>query len=172
MTYSALIVFLSVLSGDKIPDGSLLFVEGGSKIVMKRTNSPYSHVGVLYNIKGKVWFYEAVKPVVRKIKLSDYIKEIELENDKKEKTMKLWVRTPKKKINTKAMFSYLEKQLGRKYSIKSYIAKKPRSGIHCGELTARALLAGEIKVHGNLCRKSPQSIMDLCNSYYKKQMML
>ena len=55
-----------------IPDGSLLFVEGGSNAVMTHTNSPYSHVALIFNIDEEPWVYEAVKPVVRKIKLSDY----------------------------------------------------------------------------------------------------
>jgi hypothetical protein len=156
-----------------IPDGSLLFVEGGNKTVMDHTESPYSHVAVIFNIDGEPWVYEAVKPVVRKIKLSDYIKEIESENKKKDKLMKLWIRKPRVYIDTKKMREYSEKMLGTEYSVKSYITGNPQKGkIHCGELTARSLLAGELKVHGNPCKKTPQGIMNLCRPYYHKAMML
>mgnify|MGYP003765838847 CR=1 FL=1 len=171
MIYSTLLMLCSFVSHD-IPDGSLLFVEGGSNAVMTHTNSPYSHVALIFNIDEEPWVYEAVKPVVRKIKLSDYIREIEAENKKRKKLMKLWIKKPKVKINTTTMLKYLNDQLGRKYSIGSYITGDPQDKIHCGELTARALIAGKIKVHGNPCKKTPQGIMNLSRPYYRKARMI
>ena len=171
MIYAALL-FCSVASHD-VPDGSLLFVEGGNETVMNHCHSPYSHVAVIFNIGGEPWVYEAVKPVVRKVRLSDYIREIEAENKKKKKLMKLWVKKPKVRLNTRAMRKYSEKMLGTKYSVGSYLTGDPKKGhIHCGELTARTLMSAKIKVHGNPCKKTPQGIMNLCRPYYHKTRML
>jgi len=156
-----------------IPDGTLLFVEGGNKLVRDFTDSPYSHVAVIFNIDGEPWVYEAIKPRVRKIKLDDYMKEIQKENEESEKLMKVWIRRPKVPIDTKAMREYSEKMLGTKYSISSYLTGEPRKNhIHCGELTARTMLAGTMQVHGNPCTKSPQGIMNLCRPYYHEPRML
>ena len=170
MIYPALLLVCSLVSHD-IPDGSLLFVEGGNETVMSHTNSPYSHVAIIFNVDGEPWVYEAVDPVVRKVKLSDYIREIESENNNG-KLMKLWVRKPRAKLDIKVMLQYLERQLGREYSINSYLTGISQKSIHCGELTARTMLAGRLKVHGNLCKKTPQGIMNLCRPYYHKAMML
>ena len=163
---------LMLLASHDIPDGSLLFVEGGSQTVMSHTNSPYSHVAVIFNIDGEPWVYEAVEPVVRKIKLRDYIVEIEAENEKKGKLMKLWVRKPRVVLDIESMLKYSEDQLGRRYSISSYLTGSPKKSIHCGELTARTLLAGNLEVRGNPCKKTPQGIMNLCRPFYQKEMML
>ena len=170
MIYPALLLVCSLVSHD-IPDGSLLFVDGGNETVMGHTNSPYSHVAIIFNVDGEPWVYEAVDPVVRKVKLSDYIREIESENNNG-KLMKLWVRKPRAKLDIKVMLQYLERQLGREYSINSYLTGISQKSIHCGELTARTMLAGRLKIHGNLCKKTPQGIMNLCRPYYHKAMML
>lgn len=170
MIYATLLTLC--LATHDIPDGSLLFVDGGDNTVMNHTNSPYSHVAVIFNEGGEPWVYEAIDPVVRKVKLSDYIKEIEAENKKKDKLMKLWVRKPGARLDTKVMRQYLEKQLGREYSISSYLTGLSQKSIHCGELIARTMLAGRLKIHGNPCKKTPQGIMNLCRPYYHKAMML
>lgn len=171
MIYAA--ILMCALAHHDLPDGTLLFVEGGNNAVMTHTDSPYSHVAVIFNIDGVPYVYEAVEPVVRKIPLGDYIKEIEAENAKKKKIMKLWVRKPKANMDMEAMREYSESMLGTKYSIRSYLTGEPREGhIHCAELTARTLLKGGVKVHGNPCKKTPQGIMNLCRPYYRKARML
>ncbi len=170
MIYTTILAFF--IATHDIPDGSLLFVEGGNDTVMSHTNSPYSHVAMIFNVNGEPWVYEAIDPVVRKVKLSDYIREIESENKKNGKLMKLWVRKPRAKLDIKVMRQYSEGQLGREYSINSYLTGISQKSIHCGELTARTMLAGRLKIHGNPCKKTPQGIMNLCRPYYHKAMML
>lgn len=171
MIYTTLLALC--LAVHDIPDGSLLFVEGGNQTVMDHTDSPYSHVAVIFDVDGEPWVYEAINPKVRKIRLSDYIIEIEAENQKDDKMMKLWVKKLKVKVDVKAMRKYSENMLGTEYSVNSYLTGKPqKKSIHCGELTARTLLAGKLKVYGNPCKKTPQGIMNLCRPYYHKAMML
>lgn len=157
-----------------IPDGTLLFVEGGNRYVREHTDSPFSHVAPIFNIDGVPYVYEAARPTLKKIKLDEYIRLINEENEKEKKQMKVWIMKPKplSRNNARAMQRYCEKQMGREYSIKSYLTGEPQEGIHCGELTARAMVAGSMKVHGNLCRKTPQGIMNLARPYYHKLRML
>lgn len=161
-------------SEPQIPDGTLLFVEGGSQIVMDYTESPYSHVAIIFNENQKPYVFEAVRPVCRKILLEDYIKSIEAENFKKDKQMKLWIRKPNNLSPEDAnnMKNYCLRQIGRKYRISSYLSGKSVKGIHCGEMTARAMIAGGMNIQENPCDRSPQDIMNLSSKWYGEATML
>lgn len=74
--YSCLLVLATMMA---VPDGTLLFVEGGNEIVMAHTDSPY----------------EATRPECRRIALDEYVKEINAANLSKDKNMKLWLCHPK-----------------------------------------------------------------------------
>ena len=165
-----LLLFMSLVS---VPDGTLLFVEGGNELVMDYTDSPYSHVAVIFNEDGKPYVYEAVRPICRKISLEDYIKEIESENDQKNKVMKIWIKRPLKLSpeNVTKMKDYCEEQLGRKYRIKSYLSGKPEKSIHCAEMTTRAMIAGGMDVKDNPCNRSPKDIMNFSSKWYEEARM-
>ena len=169
-----LILTLLLTQVNAIPDGSLLFVEGGSEIVMNQTESPYSHVAVIFNDDGKPMVYEAVRPVVRKISLAEYIKQIEKDNIKKHKEMKLWLRKPKdlSKKDAATMKEYCVKQLGRKYRIKSYLSEQPESTIHCGELTTRTMIAGKMDAGVNACIQVPKTIMEFSSKWYQDKIRI
>jgi len=158
----------------QIPDGTLLFVEGGSEIVMDYTDSPYSHVAIIFNEDGKPHVFEAVRPVCRKVSLEDYIKEIEADNAKKKKQMKLWIRKPKdlKASDADKMKDYCVRQMGRKYRISSYLSGKPVKGIHCAEMTTRAMIAGGMDIRDNPCNRSPQDIMNFSAKWYDKKTLI
>ena len=166
-------ILLAMLNS--IPDGSLLFVEGGNDLVMSHTNSPYSHTAVIFNEDGKPYVYEAVRPVVRKISVEDYFKLIEKLNIEQNKSMKLWIRYPKDLTaeNAAKMKEYSESQLGRKYRIRSYIRGEPQEkSIHCGELTTRTMIAGGMDVKDNPCDRTPRDIMVFSSKWYKEAILL
>lgn len=147
-----------------VPDGTLLFVEGGNEIVMSHTDSPYSHVALIFNEDGKPYVYEANRPACRRISLDDYVKEVERLNAQQGKAMKLWLCHPKNlaKSDVESMKQYCEEQIGRKYKIKSYISGKPEKTIHCGEMTARALIAGGMDIKQNpYNKKRPRFFLGL-----------
>jgi hypothetical protein len=173
--YATLLILTSLLfSQEEIPDGTLFFVEGGNQLVMDYTESPYSHVAIIFNEENKPYVYEAIRPVCQKISLEDYIKKIELENSKKHKQMKLWIRKPLdlSKEDAEKMKQYCEQQLGRKYKIKSYFSEQEEKTIHCAEMTARAMLAGGMDFKENPCSCSPKDIMNFCSKWYVKARML
>lgn len=151
------------------PDGTLLFIEGGNRIVEQETDSPYTHVAMIFNIDGEPWVYEAEPPVVRKVKLSEYIREIEHLNSKKKRQRKLWIMKPKihyTKAEALKMRTYLEIQIGREYSVLSYILGEVCKGIHCGEITTRALMRAKIILSGNPCQQYPAGILNKSKRYY------
>jgi len=169
------IILLALLAAEPdVPDGTLLFVEGGSEIVMDYTESPYSHVAIIFNEDGVPYVFEAVRPVCRKVTLEDYVKEIEDLNKKKRKQMKIWIRKPKdlSSENASKMKKYCEEQMGRKYRISSYLSGKPEKGIHCAEMTTRAMIAGGMDVKENPCNRSPKDIMNFSSKWYQKARML
>jgi hypothetical protein len=151
------------------PDGTMLFIEGGNRIVENETDSPYTHVAMLFNIGEELWVYEAEPPRVRKLLLSDYVKEIENHNRKHNRQMKIWLMKPKilyNRAEALKMRTYLENQVDREYSIWSYLRGKIGKGIHCGELTTRTLLRGGIALRGNPCKQFPAGIMYKLNRHY------
>lgn len=157
-----------------MPDGTLLFVEGGNEIVMNHTNSPYSHAAIIFNDGGKPFVYEAVRPVCRKISLEKYIKEIESLNVDRNKEMKLWIKYPKDLTNENAekMKKYCEEQLGRRYRIKSYLRGEEQNTLHCGEMTTRAMMAGGMEIKDNPCTRTPKDIMEFSSKWYKEAILL
>jgi hypothetical protein len=151
------------------PDGTLLFIEGGNRIVENETDSPYTHVAMIFNIDDEPWVYEAEPPRVRKLLLSDYIEEIEEHNMEHSRQMKVWLMKPKilyTRAEALKMRTYLENQIDREYSIWSYIRGKVGKGIHCGELTTRTLLRGGITLRGNPCKQFPAGIMYKSDRHY------
>lgn len=169
MTLISLLLILTFPT--EIPDGSLLFIEGGNQMVMDYTESPYSHVALIFNQDGKPFVYEAIRPVCRKISLEDYIKQVDDENRKKLKNMKIWIKTPKllSDENANNMKNYCEQQLGRKYRIKNFFSEQPSQFIHCSELTTNALLAGNMNLEGNPCCQSPKDVMNKSTLWYNNK---
>ena len=162
-------IILAITLLTSCPDGTLLFIEGGNRIVENETESPYPHVAIIFNIDKEPWVYEAEPPRVRKLLLSDYIKEIEEHNLKNNRQMKIWLMKPKIPYNraeSLKMRTYLENQIDREYSIWSYIRGKVCDGIHCGELTTRTLLRAGITLRGNPCKQFPAGIMYKANEHY------
>tara|TARA_Y100000034_G_scaffold33124_2_gene40641 strand:+ start:101 stop:748 length:648 start_codon:yes stop_codon:yes gene_type:complete len=144
------------------PDGSLLFIEGGNRIVENETDSPYTHVAMIFNIDKEPWVFEAEPPRVRKVRFSEYVREVEKQNIKNGRQMKLWLMKPKIPFDRSEVLKmrvYLENQIDREYSIWSYVQGRVGDGIHCAELTTRTLLRGGINLRGNPCRQFPAGIM-------------
>jgi len=151
------------------PDGTLLFVEGGNRIVENETESPYTHVAMIFNVDKEPWVYEAEPPRVRRLLLSDYIERVETHNKKHNRQWKIWLMKPKvlySRSESLKMRTYLENQIGREYSIWSYIKGKSGKGIHCGEITTRTLLRAGIVLRGNPCKQFPAGIMYKANKRY------
>jgi len=162
-------ILLTLLFANSIPDGSILIVENGNRMVENQTASSFTHVAIIFNINNEPFVYEANKPRIKKISLKTYIQDINKLNRKKRRQRKLWLMKPKRpynKVQKIRMLYYLRRQLGRKYSICSYITKKPKKGIHCGELTFRTLLKAGLNLVGNPCVQDPADVVYKSSKYY------
>lgn len=156
-----------------VPDGSLLYIENGNKTVQRYTESSITHVAIIINIDNEPWVYEADKPKVRKIKLFDYYNEVEKHNKKKKEKdkWKVWVASPKLNISEKSkkkLKEYLDSQIGRKYSVNSYLYEEVGEGIHCCELVGNALKLIGVNYTDSSHTDSPIQVWNKTAKFYEK----
>lgn len=150
-------------------DGSLLYIENGNRVVQQHTDSTVTHVAIILIENDVPIVYEATPPRVRKIALSEYYREIDKINTHKRTKLKVWISDPKTPITAAQhdqMKQYLEKQIGRKYSISSYVNQRPGKGIHCCELVGQALERIGITYTDNACADDPWGVWIKTKPYY------
>jgi len=132
-------------SADLTP-GSLLFLEDSNRIVETVTGDDISQVAIVMRHNGAYWVYEAEPAKVRRMPLRDYYQEIaDLNRDRRTKMKVWWLRpkTPYRESDLAKMKVFLDKQVGRRYSIRNYVRRRPGDGIHCAELAAEMLASSE-----------------------------
>ena len=147
----ALVIIACAASGRaaELADGTLLFLENCSSVVERATHGEIAHVALVFGENGQRWVYEATPARVRRVKLDDYLIDLARANQRRKEADEIRAfalrpvpeYTPDEVAN---MRTYLESQLGRRYSVKNYVRGKPYDGIHCAELTASTLNASEI----------------------------
>lgn len=164
------LLLVAMLGPVEVPDGTLLFIENGSRIVMNETNSPFSHVAIIVNVDEEAWVYEADRPRVQRLRLHDYIDKIQNINAKKRRQRRIWLMRPKvplKEDESARLIQYLDSQVGKRYSIGGYLSGRSNcKRIHCGELTANALRVAGKRICGNACCHVPRTIMQAMRGQY------
>jgi hypothetical protein len=133
----------SALSAD-LPDGTLLFLENCNSIVQLATHGDVAHVALVFHEDSSEWVYEATPGKVRRILLDDYFVELARLNKKRgdDDRIRVLALRPEPAYTTEEvakMRTYLDAQLGRRYSVKNYVRGKPYDGIHCAELASSTL---------------------------------
>lgn len=169
--------FALFFAATAIPDGSLFYIENGNKTVQRYTDSKITHVAIIVNINNEPWVYEADKPEVRKIRLLDYYSEIEKYNKKKKEKnkWKVWISHPKKIISEKQknkLKEYLDSQIGRKYSVDSYLYDEPGKGIHCCEMVGNALKLIGCNCTDSSHTDSPIEVWTKTQKFYEKPILV
>jgi hypothetical protein len=127
-----------------VRDGTVIALENGNRVVQYYTKSEVTQVALILNDGGKPWVYEATPHEVRKLMLADYYAELGEINRHRHTANQMRIRlyqpvrpyTDQQIIDVRA---YLNRQLGRRYSVKSYVRDKPSDGVHCAELVSTAL---------------------------------
>lgn len=155
--------------------GSLIFIEHGMNVIERVTDSTITHVAITVNEGGKIWVYESTPPKVRRVTLEDYYAEIQADNEERQRKgkpqMRMWVMRPNKPYSKEKlgiMKSYLDKQIGKRYSILDYILKRPTEGYHCSELVAHALTHLGIIKCDKPCAESPKDVIkSVANQYLR-----
>ena len=163
MNTTLLAVALTILTAP--PDGSLLFLENSNPAVKHHTKSSITHVAIVLYEDGEAWVYEAEPPEVKRKKFSEYIKEIKKLRRIRPR-LKVWTADPFdwETVDLEAMKKYADSQLGRKYSIASWLRNRPSRGIHCGEYVLYVLEKGGLDtVSDRPWRASPG---DIWNTFY------
>lgn len=137
-----------------IKDGSLLFVSGGNRAVRLYTQSPYSHVAIIFKDCGRLWVYESDRYLgVRRFPLDQL--------GPGEAQERIWIAQPKAEYTREQvnrMLAYLKSQLGREFSLRSFIIGSPAKGIHCAELVTNTLMIGNVCTSENPCVVTPADI--------------
>jgi hypothetical protein len=131
-------------------DGSLVVLHNSNKIVVGWTDSEVTHVALVVNINGQPWVYEATPGKVRRVPISSYREELRALNAGRRQPTRMSVLQPKRPYSQREvadMRAYLNKQIGRRYSVKGVVRQKPSDGIHCAEYVATALAqSGRVSV--------------------------
>jgi hypothetical protein len=130
--------------GFAIPDGTLLCLENCSSVVERATRGQIGHVALLLGDGGEQYVYEATPAQVRRVTLDEYVAELARLNGRRNEDDKLraWLLRPESDYTpdeTARMRTYLDAQLGRRYSVKNYVRGQPYDGIHCAELASSTL---------------------------------
>jgi len=123
-------------------DGSLVVLHDSNKMVASWTESDVTHVAMLLNINGQPWVYEATPGKVRRVTMTRYREELRALNANRRQPTRMSLLQPKRPYTSGQvtdMRAYLNDQLGRRYSVKGIVRKKPGDGIHCAEYVATAL---------------------------------
>jgi hypothetical protein len=141
----AMALWCSLLCGAApLDDGTLLFLENANSVVRVATGGKIGHVAIVMSDSAGQWIYEATPAKVRRVRPDDYYAELARINARrKEKDrVRVLALAPTKPYTPKeieAMRSFLDGQLGRRYSVLNYLKEEKEDGIHCAELAAATL---------------------------------
>jgi hypothetical protein len=165
-----LVAFAATLCGAiEVQSGSLIFLENSDKIVDAYTRSRIDHVAIVLRLEDQPWVYEATPPRVRRISLARYYNELAAAQAAGERKVRVWLVAPADPFSVaeiQLMRRYLDRQLGRRYSVRGYVRDKEGDGIHCAELAANSLSqCGRIKLD-QCYNESPASLLANVGTIY------
>lgn len=134
------------LSASPLDDGTLLFLENCNSVVEFSTKGKIGHVALVFSDPDACWVYEATPGEVRRVTLDVYYAELARINRRRDADdqIRVWAFRPTPAYSSNevgAMRTALDEQLGRRYSLRNYVRRKPGDGIHCAELTSLVLNA-------------------------------
>lgn len=150
--------------------GSLVVLEDSNKLVATWTDSNITHLGVLMHKDGQAWIYEATPGVVRRVGYTAYQRELSEQNRRRKQPIRMWIMQPQMPYSNAQldrMQAYLDGQLGRRYSVKGYVQKRPVAGIHCAELASTALSKGERVIFASPHTQSPGAVCTEVSRVYR-----
>lgn len=150
----------------ELADGTLLFLENCSSVVEWSTHGDVAHVALLFHDAATPYVYEATPAKVRRLTLAEYQVELaRLNRNRAEKNRirmhALAPREPYDSSEIAAMRTYLDEQLGRRYSVRNYVRSNPADGIHCAELASSTLNASGRYAFPECHKINPQKLYQL-----------
>ena len=169
----AWVVLLSLACGaEPLEDGTLLFFENCNSIVQRATRGSVGHVAIVMNEGHEPWVYEAIPGGVRRLTLDEYCAELVRLNARKReerqiRTFALCPEKPYTPAEAASMRHYLDEQLGRRYSVRSYLRGEEGTGIHCAELASHTLNESGRYQWEHCYSITPTSLQDLVDPTYR-----
>jgi hypothetical protein len=152
MMHSMLLYALLALGGSPsettsppaLASGTLLFLENCNSVVELTTRGKIGHVALALAEGGDSFIYEATPAQVRRLSTADYYAELARLNQRRDddEQIRVWAVPPQKAYSAAEVTklrTYLDDQVGRRYSVRNYVRDKPGEGIHCAELASTAL---------------------------------
>ena len=159
-----------VTAASPVETGSLIFLQNADKVVDTYTGTEIDHVAMVVQVDGKPWVYEATPPKVRRLTLPDYCKELAELNATRKAPVRIWLMRPNESFTKKqsaSMKSYLDSQIGRRYSIRGYVRDKEGDGIHCAEFTANMLTRTEKMRFTECYNENPSTLLKKVQPLYE-----
>jgi hypothetical protein len=150
----------------ELPDGTLLFLENCSSVVERATHGEIAHVALVFSENDQQWVYEATPAKVRRVRLDDYLMDLARSNQRRKEAdeIRAFALRPEPEYSpdeVAKMRTYLDSQVGRRYSVKNYVRGKPYDGIHCAELTASTLNASGRHAYSDCHKINPKALFEL-----------
>lgn len=164
-------LFAAESHAEMLDTGTLIFVENSSNVVESYTDSSYTHVTIVVMDDGYTpWVYDAAPPVIRRVKLVDWLAEMAKRNEGWDSPAVISiVHRPYSPEEMDKIQTYLVEQEGRPYSLRSYLRSRPGSGIHCSEMCAGAFEAAGHQLSTPNFSISPGELRELVRSTHVQQ---
>jgi hypothetical protein len=137
-------LFGSTPEAHHFPDGTLIFLENCNSVVELTTRGEIGHVALVFHDGETAWVYEATPGKVRRVTWGDYHAELARLNKRRDHddAIRVWALVPLRAYTAdevSKMRTFVDSQIGRRYSVKNYVRGKPYDGIHCAELASTTL---------------------------------
>lgn len=151
-------------------DGTVLLLQDSNAVVAAVTDSRVTHVAMLFQDKTQPMVYEATPDKVRRIALAHYLQEIAVLNERRSHPMKVYALRPRLAFpedQAKKMLKFANGEIGRRYSVKSYVRDKQADGVHCSEFASRVLNSSDRYSLKNFHRITPVRLRNLLVFSYR-----
>jgi hypothetical protein len=122
-----------------VGDGTLIFLENCNSVVEYSTKGKIGHVALVFHDGGETYFYEATPGKVRRVTADEYFVELARLNKRRDADdqIRVWMLRPRTAYTANqagAMRTFLDAQIGRRYSLRNYVLKEKSDGKHDAEL--------------------------------------
>lgn len=154
-----------------LPDGTLVVLRHSNPLVTRVTQSPWTHIGILFTDDGKQWVYEASPGGVRRMPLSDFVIDSYSRRLCYNKTPSMYTMAPRAPFTpdeVATMHRFANGQLGRRYSLKGIIRDRPVEGTNCAQFVAATLQQSGRFRFANTFTQTPASVLKGLSPRYEK----
>ncbi len=155
----------------ELPDGSLVLLRDSNPLVKKVTQSPWTHMGIVFSENGQRWVYEASPGRVRRLSFSNFVVDAYSRRLCYNKAPSMYTMTPEPLFSTAeiaAMHRFARSQVGRRYSVKGIFRDRPVEGTNCAQFVAATLQqSGRIRFPDTFSQ-TPISVLQRSSSLYGK----